>query len=188
MSDSDNTDNEYNSDYDDDENYNHIMYEPEENNSSKFTIALNELYNDNIHGEGGENISNQYLVHSRYKKLDINFISDIANNINLEYQYLGNQSHNIYRNYKQIITQENYVKPEITECITLNTGHCIGIIKTIWLKLIQRKWKNIMKERKNIIKKRTHPKSLQYRETTGKWPKNCLKYPQLKGMLSQLNN
>ena len=106
--------------------------------------------------------------------------------INLEYQYLGNQSHNIFRNYREIITNQNYVKPEITECIYLDTGHCVAIIKTYWLKLIQRKWKNILKKRENIIKKRCHPNSISHREITGKWPKDCSNYPSLKGMLRDI--
>ena len=48
------------------------------------------------------------------------------------------------------------------------------------------KWKNIIKERENIIKKRCTLNSLRHRELTGKWPKDCLYFPQLKGMLSQL--
>ena len=120
--------------------------------------------------------------------LDIDFINDIADNINGRYHYLGNHPHDIFRNYRQIIIKNNYIKPEITECIYLNTGHCIAILKTFWVRLIQRKWKNIIKERDNIIKKRCTLKSLRYREFNGKWPNDCLELPQLRGMLSQLKN
>jgi hypothetical protein len=96
--------------------------------------------------------------------------------------------HDIFRNYKQIITMDNYIKPEITECIYLNTGHCVAILKTFWLRLVQRKWKNIIKERNIIIKKRCNLNSLRHREITGKWPQDCLKLPQFKGMLSPLKN
>lgn len=183
MPDSDYTDDEYNSDYDDDYD---LIYDPEEESITKYNISLCELYNRRLHGNENSDVLYHYLVDSRYKFLDMNSINDIAYNMNLEYQYLGNQTHDIFRNYKQIITKENYVKPEITECIYLNTGHCVAILKTFWLRLIQRKWKNIIKERKNIIKKRSKPISLSYREITGKWPEDCLKYPRLRGMLSQL--
>ncbi len=184
MTDSDYTDSEYNSDSDD--YYDDIIYDPEEESRTKFNISLCELYNKRLHGNENSNVLYHYLVDSRYKILDMGFINDIANNMNLEYQYLGNQTHDIYRNYRQIITRENYVKPEITECIYLNTGHCVAILKTFWIRLIQRKWKNIMKERKIIFKKRSLPKSLRHREILGKWPDDCLKLPQIKGMLSQL--
>ena len=186
MPDSEYTDNEYDSDYEEDDS--DVFYDPEEQNLTKYTISLCELYNRRIHGNDNSNVLYHYLVHCRCKILDMYSINDIANNINLEYQYLGNQTHDIFRNYKQIITRENYIKPEITECIYLNTGHCIAILKTFWVRLIHRKWKNIIKERDNIIKKRCTLKSLRYREFNGKWPNDCLELPQLRGMLSQLKN
>jgi len=44
------------------------------------------------------------------------------------------------------------------------------IIKTYWLRLVQRTWKRIYKERTQIIKKRMHPNSLHHRSLHGKWP------------------
>ena len=184
MLDSEYTDSEYDSDYEDD--YDNIVYEPEEESKTRFNISISELYNRRLHGNVNSNVLYHYLVHCRYKILDMNDINYISNAVNNKYQCLGDQSHDIFRNYKQIITKENYIKPEITECIYLNTGHCVAILKTFWLRLIQRKWKNIIKERKHIINKRCNPNSLTHREVTGKWPKDCLRFPQLRGMLSQL--
>jgi hypothetical protein len=180
------TDSEYDSEYE--EEYNNNFYEPEEHSLTKYNISLCELYNKRIHGNENSDVLYHYLVHSRCKMLDIDFINDIADNINGRYHYLGNHPHDIFRNYRQIIIKNNYIKPEITECIYLNTGHCVAILKTFWVRLIQRKWKNIIKERENIIKRRLHKNSLRHREITGKWPKDCLEFPQLKGMLSQLKS
>lgn len=44
------------------------------------------------------------------------------------------------------------------------------VIKTFWLRLVQRTWKRIYKERQNVIKKRMHPNSLHHRSIHGKWP------------------
>jgi hypothetical protein len=185
MSDSESTDNEYESESDV-EYLDNIFYDPEEESLTRYNISLCELYNKEIHGNENSTVLYHYLVHSRYKKLDIGIISDICNHINSEYQCLGNQSHNIFRNYREIITNQNYVRPEITECIYLCTGHCVAIKKTFWIKLIQRKWKNILIKRENIIKKRCHPNSLSHREFTGKWPEDCCNYPILRGMLSDI--
>lgn len=185
MQDNEYTDSEYDSDSD--AEYDDVFYDPDEPSLTRYNISLCELYNSRIHGNDESNVLYHYLVHSRYKKLNMQIINDICNNINLEYQYLGNQSHNIFRNYREIITNENYVKPEIIECIYLETGHCVGIIKTFWIKLIQRKWKNILKKREAVIKKRCHPNSLRHRELTGKWPKECRKYPTLKGLLANIS-
>lgn len=43
------------------------------------------------------------------------------------------------------------------------------IIKTFWLRLVQRTWKRVYKERKEIIKKRMNPNSLHHRSLHGKW-------------------
>ena len=188
MSDAEYTDSEYDSEYDSDydEDYSDAFYEPEEQGLTKYYISISELYNKRLHGNVKSDVLYHYLVYSRFKTLDMNQINGVANNINNGYQELDNQTHDIFRNYKQIITRENYIKPEITECVYLNTGHYVAILKTFWLRLIQRKWKNIIKERKNIIKKRCNLKSLRHREDTGKWPEDCLTFPQLRGMLSQL--
>ena len=178
------TDSEYDSEYE--EEYNNIFYEPEQHSLTKYNISLCELYNKRIHGNENSDVLYHYLVHSRCKMLDIDFINDIADNINGRYHYLGNHPHDIFRNYRQIITRENYIKLEIVEGVYLNTGHCVAILKTFWVRLIQRKWKSIMTERENIIKKRRQQRSLRHREITGKWPNDCLEFPQLKGMLSQL--
>jgi len=178
------TDSEYESDYDEDYS-NNIMYEPEEPSITRFNISVCEIYNSRIHGETNSDVLYHYLVHSRYKNFDIDYINEDATYIQNEYIYLPNQNHDIIRNYREIILN-NYIKPEITECIYLDSGHCVAIIKTHWLKLIQRTWKNIMKKREKIIKKRCHPTSLMHREITGKWPKDCCVYPKLKGMLSNI--
>jgi hypothetical protein len=172
------------SDEDDFENYN-IIYESEENSKTRFNIVLCELYNDKIHGVASNNSSviYHYLTINRYKKLNMDVIIDICEFINAEYLYLPNQHHNIFRNYRNII-RENYIKPEIAECFYLQDGESVCIIKTFWIKIIQRTWKRILNERSNIIKKRSTIQALYYREINGKWPSFCNYYPSIKGMLS----
>ena len=94
--------------------------------------------------------------------------------------------HKLIRNYHNIIRCANYIKPEIAECINLPTGEHIAIIKTMWIKLIQRKWKNVYAIRKHIIKCRSCPSSLSTRELTGYWPRHCRQMPSLKSMLSNI--
>ena len=96
------------------------------------------------------------------------------------------ESHNILRNYQNIIARLDYIKPEIAECIELESQYSVAIIKTIWIKLIQRKWKKIYAERKNVIRQRAQFSSLKTRELTGKWPQHCLYLPTIRGILSNL--
>ena len=58
--------------------------------------------------------------------------------------------------------------------------------KTFWLRIIQRKWKKIYKQRREIIKKRKLMKSLNIRSLYGKWPKGLCNIPKLCGMLNNL--
>jgi hypothetical protein len=163
-----------------------IIFEGEEVSRTRFNIVLCELYNSNMHGDAQEDIIAQYhyITIYRYKKLDVKLINDIAEFINLEYLYLLNRGSNIFANYLNIIRRDNYVKPEIAECIYLPTGHCVSIIKTIWIKLIQRTWKKIYNQRKIIMSKRMSINSLRYREVNGVWPDDCKNHPSIKGMLA----
>lgn len=61
------------------------------------------------------------------------------------------------------------------------------VLKTYWLRIIQRKWKNIMKRRKEILKEMRSLKNLKYREIDGSLPNLKGSYPILSGMLSDLN-
>ena len=91
--------------------------------------------------------------------------------------------HKLIRNYHNIISRVNYIKPEIAECFELPTGEYIAIIKTFWIKIIQRKWKKVYAVRQDIIKIRSCLSSLYTRQITGKWPDSCIDLPGLKGML-----
>jgi hypothetical protein len=155
------TDNE--STYDsEDEEINYNLYQPEEISLTKYNIVICEKYNTQFHGMSTDDIIYHYLTHIRYKRFNFNEMKNII---------------------RCVLTRS---KIEIAECIYLPSQYCISILKTFWIKLIQRKWKNILKQRENIIKKRYNINSIIYRELHGKWPIDCLNYPRLKGMLSNL--
>jgi hypothetical protein len=128
------------------------IYDPEENSITKYNIVLCERYNELIHGSTTENIDSQYLTHIRFKKLDMDLINSFIEN--------SNGSWNL----------------EIAECHYLPSYHFISIIKTFWIKIIQRKWKTIFKERKMCISRRSNPNALEYRQIYGQWPYDCLYY------------
>ena len=181
MTDSEYTDSDNESEYDVD--ISNTIYEPEEESLTRFNISLCELYNKNVHGNVNSEVLYHYLVFFRYKNLNVEHIKETIELINSEYLNLPNKSHDIFRNYSEIIRNEKYIKPEIIECIYLDTGHCIAIKKTFLIRIIQRSWRNILKKREQIIKIRGHPNSLRQREITGKWPESCRIYPSIKGML-----
>jgi hypothetical protein len=184
--------------------------------NNKYNLVLCELYNRNIHGLLGDSIQEvdgHYLVLNKfngktYRLIDedeygttdftedddsdadslISTISDFALMYNEYYADNDNiVNHIIIRNYQNIINKPNYIKPEIAQCIILETGHSIAIIKTLWIKFIQRKWKKIYEARKIIMRRRMSPSSLSTRELTGRWPSYCIYLPSIQGMLYDLN-
>jgi hypothetical protein len=59
----------------------------------------------------------------------------------------------------------------------------VAINKTFWLKLIQRKWKKIMKIRKNIVLQRSCVSNQMYFQIHGKYPTHMRIFPTLHGMM-----
>lgn len=117
-------------------------------------------------------------------------IADSIYLYNYMYNNLSNKttfskiSHNTIRNYKQIIKNPTYIKPEIGTVIYLPIGdECVVILKTFWIRLVQRRWKTIYKRRMCIIQERSKINNLQYMEINGKYPDNCVYLPSIKGML-----
>jgi hypothetical protein len=92
------------------------------------------------------------------------------------------QPHPIIRNYFNIINNPYYIKPEIAQCIILETGETIVILKTFWLRIIQRKWKKYFNKLMNILKLRKNINSLNKRQLTGKWPKGIQQLPSIYGL------
>jgi hypothetical protein len=178
---------EYNSDSEDDyEHITNIIYHPEEISKTKYNIGICELYNKRIHGHAPNEILSNYLLINRYKYLNMGYILDDCDFMNNEYKCLHTYSHYIFPNYRNIVTMQSYIKPEIIECKLIYTGYYIAIIKTFWIKMIQRFWKNIFRNRLNAYKNRKNIYAIQYNERNGKWPNNCYSTGELRGMLSKL--
>jgi len=83
-------------------------------------------------------------------------------------------THLFIRNYVNIINKSCF-QPQIAECIYIGE-ECTAIIKTFWLKIIQRTWKKIYAKRMNYIK---NPTNLFYRQMRGP-----MYLPTLRGMLA----
>ena len=93
-------------------------------------------------------INNEYNIEDEFTDSDESddenesnetFLSSISDFITFYNEYYNDNDldpHIIIRNYENIITRPNYIKPEIAECIILETHHSVAILKTIWLKLI----------------------------------------------------
>jgi trehalose/maltose hydrolase-like predicted phosphorylase len=111
-------------------------------------------------------------------------IEGVQDLYNDEYEAMTiNIPHKMIRNYSNIVRHENYIQPQIALCIELPTGENITIIKTIWIKLIQRAWKRVYKRRQSVINGRTMIESLNCRRLTGNWPEMYREMPGIKCLL-----
>jgi hypothetical protein len=177
-SDDSSSNDEYDVDDDDDEDEIIIdIYDSDETSKTRFNLVLCEIYNDKRHGQEENNMSN-YLTLMRVKyNNNYNFdnLYTCADAYNKMYKLNSNNltPHSYIKNYKNIINGINYIKPEIAECIVLPSGCSISIIKTIWLRLIQRKWKRMYRLRREFIEKISCYSALKEWQCTGKWPTGC---------------
>lgn len=73
-----------------------------------------------------------------------------------------------------------HLKVSIMKLNITPDGLCLVIVKTYWLKIIQRHWKNVMKRRKEIIQHKMNFKYLNDRELGSQSRENI---PKLQGML-----
>jgi hypothetical protein len=139
-----------------------FIYDAEEESNTKYNIVICSAYNTDNHGElddeDADIIPHHYITDCRIKQLN-------------DY---------VYRLREEIFPNASI---EIAQCIYLPSFYCISILKTYWIRIIQRTWRNVMNKRKYIIQRRKQIGSIKYKELHGKWPDDCLRYPTLQGML-----
>ena len=191
-----------------------MQYQP--TNQHKWHLMLCELHLPTMHGKTNNsdpNIETHYLIHDLYNPTELysddlddsdsdsdsdqdnsyNRIHNAINYLKQKYLYITYEfdpifhNHPIIRNYYKIVSNPNYIQPEIGEYIILPTLEAVAVLKTFWIRIIQRKWKKIFKQQQQIIGERCKLHSLRFRQITGHWPTHCKTFPTLKGMLYTLN-
>tara|TARA_Y100000389_G_scaffold187640_1_gene209287 strand:+ start:104 stop:577 length:474 start_codon:yes stop_codon:yes gene_type:complete len=149
-----------------------------------YQLAICDLYHPLKYGyttASSRNITGQFLV---YTLLDVYEFFDergIAESHEDNLWYLqcnfGELSHPFIRNYSHYILSKKYNNTEIVETQELPGGELVAVLKTFWISIIQRRWRRIFNERKHVLNIRTMPTSILYRETHGKWPPYCSRWP-----------
>ena len=91
----------------------------------------------------------------------------------------------IYNENRSLVDDPFFDMIHIVEVVEMEEW-TTSIIKTFYLKLIQRKWKSIYKKRKQISLDRLKVCNIIYRERNGRWPDGLNYYPGLDGMMSNL--
>lgn len=79
------------------------------------------------------------------------------------------------------------IKRPVLHVMTLHVladGTYSMLLKTHWIRLVQRHWRNVYRSRRLLIRKRAHPQARKLHELTGKYPYPLDKMPSLAGMMS----
>ena len=142
---------------------------------------VDEIYGTDINHIDTEKVNNNYYL-GFYQIQDNSFVLTCSISINTYLRYNHNDcvDYLFYYGDALILPSRNI---EIMKLKINEDGVYNVILKTFWLKIIQRAWKSRFKKRKQIIAGRRTPVAVVHRETHGKWPKHLQKLPSLKNLL-----
>lgn len=107
--------------------------------------------------------------------------TDIINYLNIF------SSFNCYNYYQNIFNRKTINNTEIMQTVIIEKNNLplyTVILKTHWLRLIQRHWKSVYKKQKYIINHQRKPANIRFREIYGFYPKQISYIPGLKGLLN----
>jgi hypothetical protein len=157
--------------------------------TSKYSLILCEFYNSNLHGNSS--LNNHYLVLFAFTGFNNELRRQIRyfkqNNLEIAHQIRSRNfrsRHPLIKNYYNIICSQQYSQPQIAQCVYLPGGECVAILKTFYIRIIQRAWKKVFTQRKRIFRLRRHPQSIYQYQITGSWPLSCALLPSLRGLLT----
>ena len=94
--------------------------------------------------------------------------------------------HPYIRAYTHVVSRPDYSSLHIGNTHELPGGENVAILKTHWLRLVQRRYRRLLSERLKLAKARATPRSLSHREACGSWPQDLQSSPTLRGCLAAL--
>ena len=157
----------------------------------KNALVLCELFHPRLHGfnrESDRNVLGHYLIIEQCSTFDKREMDDLVYyfQTNIQRIIANNPKFNIHpwiRNYKNIALKNDYIRPEIAKCIYLSGDEKVAILKTFWLRIVQRAWKRLFQERCLVRQERQSMYSLVYKRVYGACPETCENMPSCSGIL-----
>jgi hypothetical protein len=145
-------------------------------------FILDEIYHEERHHNNMEKQHGKiYIGICKYFKDSKSFI--LLNTVSLRTFYKNTYYDVLKYLYYFGTIRYNQPKIDLMKLIILEDGTYSVIIKTHWIRIIQRCWRNILKKRNEIMYLRTKVESLCYREIYGLFPRNCNSFPTIHGLL-----
>ncbi len=143
------------------------------------------LYNEDVeHMESNKYHGNFYIGLYKHVEQSGNFLFMASASNKLFLKYSSNQIVDYLKEYSIVPSVSDNI--EIMKLYIKNDTYYV-VLKTHWIKLVQRKWKALFQIYKDNQEKKTQPKNLLYREQNGNFPKELNYRPKIKGMLRSLN-
>ena len=147
--------------------------------------TIDEIYRDEQYFLDSEKQHGHYYIglykHMKYQNNILLLLNAISIKTFYKYSFIHVLKYLYYyslvRLYQPIV--------EIMELYILNDGTYSVVLKTHWIRLIQRHWRKALQIRKQIMKKQMLVRSLYYREIHGRFPYGLNKMPMLIGLMSQ---
>lgn len=116
-----------------------------------YNLVLCELFHSEKYGideNSDKNINNHYIVINSYKYKGIKSFSTIDKDLKFikvdQIMMHEPTFHPYIRNYNHI--NKNILNIQIAEKVILKGGECVAILKTFWIKIIQRTWKKVFRK------------------------------------------
>lgn len=145
-------------------------------------LGFIELYNHRIHGNNRTKKLDNLLLVNNTITLDEFYSNEyiaLARLLMQKYRDLSHYLYNVDNNitgYIKIVRKLNIHSVRLIEPYFTDSNEEMTIDKTYLIKIFQKKWRNILKERKRIIRLRCNPRELFYKQVNGKWSKQCNRY------------
>ena len=123
--------------------------DPNINGHYLVVYGSNSSSNDSDDNEDDVDINDMVDLYRReYTKLILepqHQYQGVNNNNTVSIQVHGYE-HDLIRNYYNIVSNiNNYIKPEIFQKIYLSGTECCAVLKTVWIRIIQRAWKRVFR-------------------------------------------
>ena len=145
---------------------------------SKYKLATCHLFHpqlDGITNDSSYDIHNHFLVNDIINADDFYNHEYLVDIINFQLFYYTIIEENIYpkehptiRNYNKFLNNYKTYTLDIIQYDELEGGESVCYIKTFWLKIFQRKWKQYYSKLKARIQKMERPQNIRKREIQGK--------------------
>jgi len=127
-----------------------------------------------------------YIGLHKYIKYDKLLL--LLNSISIKSFYKFSYIHVLKYLYYYSIVRLYQPNIEIMKLSILDDGTYSVVLKTHWLRLVQKHWRKTFKNRKEMMKKQMRVGSILYREIYGRFPHEINKLPRLNGLMYQYSN